>query len=299
VPETHTRNAESPQPKEGGSAALRGGGRASSFRIRILTARQDSEALKLRLHVEATDSGRLLRLVIDAGRGNVIDRALIGELREVVAGPCLDPSVCAIVIDHAGPDFSFGASVEEHAPGEVRTMLPGFHAFARELLGLDVPLLAAVRGRCLGAGLELAALADRVCASPSSTFAQPEIKLGVFAPIGSALLPRLVGARNASDLLLSGRTLEAAEAQRMGLVAELVEDPTQAALDWAREHLLCKSAEALRHATRAARCAWVGRFVEDLARLEGAYLGELMRTHDACEGIAAFLAKRKPVWKDR
>jgi len=252
-----------------------------------------------RLQVEATDSGRMLRLVIDAGRGNVLDRALIGELREAVAGPCREPCVCAIVIDHAGADFSFGASVAEHAPGEVETMLPAFHAFARELLGLEVPLLAAVRGRCLGGGLEVAALADRLCASPTATFSQPEVTLGVFAPMGSVLLPRLIGASNASDLLLSGRAIEAAEAQRMGLVAELAEDPSAAAMDWARKHLLGKSASALRHATRAARCGWVGRFVGDLARLESDYLDELMKTHDAREGIAAFLAKRKPVWKDR
>ena len=243
--------------------------------------------------------GAVLRLVLDAGKGNVVDRALCEALAAAAASARAEPRLAAVVLDHEGPHFSYGASVPEHAPGEVARMLPVLHGAARALLALDVPLLAAVRGLCLGGGLELALLADRVVCHPSARFGQPEAQLGVFAPIGSALLPRLIGPRAAADLLLSGRTIEASEARALGLVAEIAEDPREATLAWAREHLVPKSARALRFVTAAARRAWREPFLADLAALERAYLGELMATRDAQEGIAAFLEKRPPRWEHR
>jgi len=256
------------------------------------------EQTERRVRSELLEEGRVLRIVLAAGKGNVIDRRAIADLREGLADAGSAPALRAVLLDHEGPHFSFGASVEEHAPGEVETMLPAFHALARELLALDLPILAAVRGLCLGGGLELAALAERIFAAPGARFGQPEITLGVFAPIGSLLLPRLVGAAHAAELLLTGRTIEAEEAQRMGLVAELAPDPAAAALTWARTHLVDKSASSLRFATRAARAHWIGAFDVALGSLESAYLSELMATRDAREGIAAFLEKRDPVWAD-
>jgi cyclohexa-1,5-dienecarbonyl-CoA hydratase len=251
------------------------------------------------VRAEQLDDGHLLRLVLDCGKGNVLDREAIGALREAAAALGRAPGLRAIVIDHAGKHFSYGASVEEHLPGKVEQMLPELHALARELLELDVPLLAAVRGLCLGGGLELALLADRIFASPSARFGQPETNLGVFAPIGSLLLPRVVGPCHAADLLLSGRTVGVEEALGMGLAAELSGEPGDAALRWAREHLLPKSAAALRHATRALRFSWQSSFLEQLALLEASYLGDLMATHDAREGLAAFVQKREARWEDR
>jgi cyclohexa-1,5-dienecarbonyl-CoA hydratase len=251
------------------------------------------------LEVQTLEHGSVLRLVLDHGRGNVIDRALVRELGQVVRQAAPDPKLRAILLDHAGPHFSYGASMAEHAPGLVETMLPELHALARDLVETPLCTLAAVRGLCLGGGFELVALTDRIHAAPDAQFGQPEIELGVFAPIGSALLPRLVGPRLATDWLLSGRRIEAAEAERCGLVAALADDPSEAALAWIRENLLPRSAVALRHAVRAARRAWSAGFLSDLGQLEAHYLGELMATHDAREGIAAFLAKRPPRWEDR
>jgi cyclohexa-1,5-dienecarbonyl-CoA hydratase len=247
---------------------------------------------------EVLEEGRVWRLVLDRPKGNVIDRAVVGELREWTARAAQEGALHALVLDHAGEHFSYGASVEEHVRGRVEDFLPAFHALARELLCADVPLLACLRGSALGGGLELALLADRRLAAPGARLAQPEIALGVFAPIGSALLPRLVGPQRAAELLLSGRTLEAEEALRIGLVDELTADPAAAALDWVRKHLLGKSAAALRLAARAARRAWLEPFLADLAELERLYLGELMATRDANEGLAAFIEKRRPAWED-
>lgn len=252
-----------------------------------------------KLRSEVLEDGAILRLVLDAGKGNIIDSALCSELTEAARTAAASPRLAAIVLDHEGPHFSYGASVPEHAPDQVREMLSSLHGAARALLETDVPLLACVRGACLGGGLELAILADRLFATPDAKLGQPELALGVFAPIGSALLPRIIGARPAADLLLTGRTISATEAHALGLVHELTEDPSAAALAYAREHLATKSAASLRLATRAARRVWLGPFLEDLAALEELYLGELSASHDGNEGIAAFLEKRTPRWEHR
>jgi cyclohexa-1,5-dienecarbonyl-CoA hydratase len=248
---------------------------------------------------ELIEDGRLLRVILDSGRGNVIDSATIAGLREVLARHVRTPRLRGWMLDHEGPHFSFGASVEEHAPGSVEKMLPRFHGLIRDIVHLDLPFLACVRGACLGGGLEIVLLAERVFASPSATFGQPELKLGVFAPLGTLLLPRIVGPRRAADLLLSGRSVGIEEARAYGLASEVAEDPQAAARAWAAEHLLSKSALSLRHATRLLRKDLRERVLPALEEAEHAYLGPLMATRDAREGIAAFLENRNPVWEDR
>ena len=150
----------------------------------------------------------------------------------------------------------------------------------------------------LGGGLELASFCNRLFAAPDARLGQPEIRLGVFAPVASVSLVERVGRGPAEDLCLSGRSLTAAEALAIGLVDEVVDAPGEAALDWAREHLLPKSASSLRLAVRAARTGYAARFRHELAEVERLYLEELMSTTDAGEGLRAFLEKRKPSWSD-
>lgn len=243
--------------------------------------------------------GSVLHLRLDFGKGNILDVAAIRELRQVVAEIGDRSELKALLVDHTGQHFSFGASVEDHLPDRVGEMLPEFHALVRETLALDLPMLAAVRGQCLGGGLEVALLADRIVAAPGARFAQPEINLAVFAPVASLLLPHRVGTQTATDLLLSGRSVEASEAAELGLVAEIAHDPFAAARRWAEKHLVPKSAAALRFATRAARLHWSARFLADLERVERLYLDELMETEDAVEGIEAFLERRQAEWQNR
>jgi cyclohexa-1,5-dienecarbonyl-CoA hydratase len=206
------------------------------------------------------------------------------------------PSLRAIVLTASGPNFSFGASVQEHLPEHVAGMLHDFHALFRTIAAAEVPVLAAVRGRCLGGGLELASFCNRVFAANDAQLGQPEIALGVFAPIASLLLPHRVGRPHAEDLCLSGRTIGAEDALRIGLVDEVAADPEAKAVEWVREHLLRHSGSSLRHAVRAVRGAFVETFFEQLAELEQAYVRDLMATADANEGIQAFLQKRPAQW---
>jgi cyclohexa-1,5-dienecarbonyl-CoA hydratase len=248
------------------------------------------------LSVESREQVWLLRL--DRPKANVLDAAMIALLREAFAEAAATPALKAIVLTASGPHFSFGASVAEHLPGSVAAMLREFHGLFRDIARASVPVLAAVRGQCLGGGLELAAFSNRLFAAPDARLGQPEIGLGVFAPVASLLLRERMGRAAAEDLCLTGRSIGVEEALRLGLVDAVADDPEAAALAYAREHLCRHSASSLRHAVRAVRAGFLEHFFTDLDRVEQAYLQELMATEDAVEGIRAFLDKRPPQWRN-
>lgn len=248
---------------------------------------------------ESLHDGALWRLTLAAPKGNVLDAGMVRELSDAFREAAQGAGPKAILLAAEGEHFSFGASVEEHLPEQVKSMLAGFHGLFRQIAASGVPVLAAVRGACLGGGLELVAFCHRVFAHPEARLGQPEIALGVFAPVGSAILAERVGRGAADDLLLSGRSVAGPEALAMGLVDAVADDPEAAALAWAEEHLLPRSASSLRFAARAARFELTRRFERVIEELERLYLKELMVTHDAVEGISAFIEKREPVWRDR
>ena len=251
------------------------------------------------VRLELLDGGAIWHVRLATPRANVLDRAMVTSLTRVFSAAARDPRLKAVIIEGEGPHFSFGASVAEHLPGRFETMLEGFHGLFFEMLESATVTLSAVRGQCLGGGLELASFCHRVFASPDARLGQPEVSLGVFAPVASAILCGRIGRAHAEDLLLSGRVVPAEEAARMGLVDELALDPLAAALEYARRHFLPKSASSLRIACRAARASFAEAFRADLARLERLYSEHLMRTADAIEGLTAFLEKRDPRWSDR
>lgn len=250
------------------------------------------------LRIATALDGAALRVALDAGKGNVIDQTLVRALKEALHRAQLDAELRCVVLEAAGKDFSFGASVEEHRPAQAPAMLSGLHALLASMLTLPLPVLAAVKGRCLGGGLELVLACSRVWAHPGARLGSPEVKLGVVAPAASALLPHRTGDAAAEELLVTGRTVEAAEALELGLVDAVcadAEDPADAAIAWAKEHLLPLSRSSLRFAVRAAR-GWVPAALRRLFELEQLYVTELMHTPDAVEGIEAFLQHRPPRW---
>lgn len=233
---------------------------------------------------------------------HVLDARLVEALTGLFERAAADRQVKAVCLRGEGEHFSFGASVPEHLPGSVGAMLPRFHSLFRAMAASSVTCFAAVRGQCLGGGLELATFCHRVFAAPDSRLGQPEIVLGVFAPIASLLLHERVGRANAEDLCISGRIVSADEALLMGLVDILSDEPERAALDYFREHLAPKSASSLRFAVKACRHRVERLLVEDLPALEKLYLDPregLMATADAVEGIQAFVDKRPPCWRNR
>jgi len=250
------------------------------------------------VRVEELDDGAIWRVQLATPKANIVDMAKTEVLSGIFERAAESVDLKAVILEGQGPHFSFGASVPEHLPGSFEAMLRGFHGVFLRMLDASVVTLAAVRGQCLGGGLELVTFCNRIFASPDAKLGQPEIVLGVFAPVASVVLADRVGRGRAEDICLSGRSLGAEEALAIGLVDQIADDPGEAALAYAREHLLPKSASSLRLAVRAARHGFDERFRREIAEVERQYAEDLMATADAVEGLNAFLQKRQPEWKN-
>lgn len=248
--------------------------------------------------VEELEDGRIWRVMLATPKANILDREKIELLSALYGRAREERGLRAILIEGEGPHFSFGASVQEHLPEQFEAMLQSFHGLFYRMLDSEVVTLAAVRGQCLGGALEVVSFCHRVFAAPDAKLGQPEIVLGVLAPVASVSLAARVGQSRAEDLCLSGRSVGAEEALRIGLVDELAEDPGESALSYARKHLVPRSASSLRIAVRAVRQGFAERFRRELAEVERLYTHELMATADAKEGLQAFLEKRKAEWND-
>lgn len=249
-----------------------------------------------RIRLEFTHEQRVARITLASPKANIVDRAMIRELDSAVS-QCASRVLNAIVFAADGPHFSFGASVQEHLPDQIASTLQSLHALLRRIYEAPAPVIAAVRGQCLGGGFELAVACDLIIADRTAQFASPEIKLAVFAPAASALLPVRVGQAIASQLLLTGAALTAEEAARTGLVAKVADDLDAAINQSLESDFLPRSPSSLQYACRAARLPLRRAFEEDLPKLEQLYLCELMDTPDALEGVRAFLEKRSPQWR--
>lgn len=241
---------------------------------------------------------QVLRLQLSRPKANIIDAEMIDALSAALSSHAANETFMAVLIDAEGPHFSFGASVEEHLPDQCAAMLKKINSLILQMLEYPVPIVAAVKGQCLGGGLELACAASPIVAAPDAMLGQPEIALAVIAPAASCLLPERVGQAQAEMLLLSGKTVDADRAKQIGLVDEVSETPTEAALAWIDENLIGKSASSLRIALAAARFDYVERIKAKLAAVEKMYLDVLMQTRDPVEGLTAFLEKRDPVWEN-
>jgi cyclohexa-1,5-dienecarbonyl-CoA hydratase len=251
-----------------------------------------------RVFCEETHDERRLRIVLRGGRGNVIDTPMARELAGALTERTDGRRLRCVTIEAEGPNFSYGASVPEHEGEKARPLLEALDRAVSAILHSAVPVLSAVRGSCLGGGLELVLPCHRIFAAPDAKLGLPEITLGMFAPAGSALLPERVARGLAEEMLLTGRVLGADEALSSGLVDAVAPDPELAAVQWFEEHLAGKSAVALRFATRAARATMVRRVNTALLQMETLFLEELTRTRDASEGVASFVEKRAPQWAD-
>ncbi len=250
------------------------------------------------VRLERLDDDEVWRVWLATPKANILDMDKVERLGKIFAQAAEQRDLKVILIEGEGPHFSFGASVEEHLPGKFESMIPGFHRLFELLFDSEVATLAVVRGQCLGGALELASLCNRVFAAPDAMMGQPEIALGVFAPVASVALADRIGRSRAEDLCLSGRSIGAEEALRIGLVDLVTDDPGAAALAYAREHLAQHSASSLRLAQRALRGAYRQRFRQELKTVERLYVETLMATADANEGLRAFMEKRAPRWKN-
>jgi cyclohexa-1,5-dienecarbonyl-CoA hydratase len=176
-------------------------------------------------------------------------------------------------------------------------MIRAVHSLFELLDDIAVPTVGLVRGRCLGGACELVGYLDEVIATQDASFGLPEIKLGVFPPAAAAFFPQRFGYQGAMRMLLTGESIRPDEALRIGLVSKVVPDSEAGAtLDEALAPLRQRSAAALRMVKRASIRSRGASFRELVAPSEAVYLYELMATHDAVEGLQAFIEKREALW---
>jgi cyclohexa-1,5-dienecarbonyl-CoA hydratase len=250
--------------------------------------------------IHASVASGLARITLDRPPVNVLTTAMMRDLAAALRRVAADDAVRVVRLDAAGKTFSAGVDVGDHLGDLLPSMMAALAGLFVAFDGVPQPVVAVVQGAALGGGLEVVLGCDLVIASEKATFGQPEIKLGVFAPPATVLLPRRIGLGASSAMLLTGESVNAAEARRLGLVHEVfaVEEFEARATAWI-ERLLGLSGAALRHAKRALRES-SGMTVSDAhARVHDIYMNDLMATEDAHEGLRSFVEKRSAVWKHR
>jgi cyclohexa-1,5-dienecarbonyl-CoA hydratase len=250
--------------------------------------------------IRVSIDGPVARITLHRPPLNVLTTEMLRDLAEAFDTAAADAAVRIVRLDAEGKVFCAGVDVADHAGEALAPMMDALVAFVDSVERVPVPTVAVVHGAALGGGCEVVLATDLCLASEKASFGQPEIRLGVFAPPASVLLPRIIGERRALGLLLSGEAIPASEAERFGLVNRVfsADGFNDAVSEWF-ERMLSLSGAALRLAKRAvvvARGKPAGEAHRELVRL---YLDELMKTADADEGIRSFLEKRPPEWKHR
>ena len=233
---------------------------------------------------------------------NALSFALLLRLAEAVEALDADPSCRAIVIAGAGTRaFAAGADVAELASQTAESLAasPGFRGWDR-VAAVATPTIAAVRGFALGGGAELALACDMLIAGDDATFGQPEINLGIIPGAGGTQrLARAIGKARAMELVLTGRRVDAAEADRLGFVTRVVPagETLGAALDLAAA-VAAQPAEAVHAAVAAVRAAFEGPLGDGI-RVERDLFRALFGTPDQAEGMRAFIERRDPRWREQ
>ncbi len=230
---------------------------------------------------------------------NALDFDLLDELAAALEALDRDPACRAVVITGAGDRaFAAGADIGELATQSATSLAAGgrFGAWDR-IAAVGLPIIAAVRGFALGGGCELAMACDMIVAAEDAQFGQPEIRIGVMPGAGGTQrLTRAIGKARAMELILTGRTMTAQEAETHGLVTRVVaaEATVGAALELAAR-IAAMPPLAVRSAKAAILDAAERNLADGLARERAAFF-DLFDTEDQAEGMAAFTEKRRPVW---
>jgi cyclohexa-1,5-dienecarbonyl-CoA hydratase len=251
--------------------------------------------------IQVEQSEAVATIVLNKPPLNILDIAMIEELRDALRAIEADTAIRVIVFRAAGEKaFCAGVSIQDHLPDRIGEMIPKFHEIFRLLARTDRVTVAAVQGHCLGGGLELASMCDFIVAGDNAQFGQPEIKLGQLPPVGVILLPRLIGYRKAAELCLAGDSIGASEAKKVGLINRVVPAGQLArAVEELIAELTSLSGAALQLTKQVLRRVSGFDFEAALRESEDLFLNRLVHTADAKEGISAFLEKRAPKWNHR
>jgi cyclohexa-1,5-dienecarbonyl-CoA hydratase len=240
-------------------------------------------------------------LTINRPPMNILNIATMNEMNDAITSLKENNNVKALVITGSGEKaFSAGVDVSEHTEEKVEEMLQAFHDIFRNLSKLNQVTVAAIKGFALGGGCEVALFCDMIFAADNLKIGQPEIKLSAIPPIALLIMPRLIGLKKASELLYTGKIIDAGEAERIGLVNTIVPlDVFDEELGNFVQPFTELSLIGLKYSKRGIQLGLEKPFLDGLEKIEKMYLEELMASEDAHEGLTAFMEKRKPNWKNQ
>jgi cyclohexa-1,5-dienecarbonyl-CoA hydratase len=269
---------------------------------------QNAEGARVKVKMEFKfirwdDTGVVGHLTLNRPKQNIMNIEMLGEMARAIESLSAREDVRLLLLD-AAPEcegyFSLGVGAEGYTQQMVFQMMEAFHSVFRAMTDISKPVLAVVEGVASGAGAELAAFSDLVIASENAQFRQPEIKLGVFPPMGAVVYPRIIGPHRAMELLLTGEPINAAQALQMGLVNRVVpREQLKETVDSLVKRISEQSSPVL---TLLKRVVFEGTwqpFDEALKHAQDIYLNQLFALQDSQEGLRALIEKRKPVWKNR
>jgi cyclohexa-1,5-dienecarbonyl-CoA hydratase len=249
------------------------------------------------IEYQPTDSG--VTIVLNKPPLNIMNIEMMEELATALTTVVREQPKF-LLLRAKGKAFSAGVDVSDHTEENANHMITAFHKMFHIMNHMMTPTVAAVKGACLGGGCELATFCDIVIASEDSKFGQPEIKVGVMAPVAAAFFPKMLGCRKTLELLLTGATISAAEAEQIRLINKAVPNEMfEEEVARTVKTLSALSAPVLRLNKKAVMDGLELDFERALGGVEDIYIQELMATEDAKEGLAAFLEKRRPEWREK
>jgi cyclohexa-1,5-dienecarbonyl-CoA hydratase len=250
----------------------------------------------VKVHVE----GEVARIRLNRPEHNLLNERMLGELAVGISAVGGRNEVKLMVLDSAVQTFCGGIEVGEYTQRRVFQLLDAFHVAFAAMLDTSKPLLVVVNGPAYGGGAELAALGDLVIATPKARFAQPEIKLGVFPPLAAAVLPSVLGTKQALELVLTGEAMSAERARELGLVNWLV---PEAELENKVAEVIAKVTAQSGPVLTMAKKAILGSLGlplrEGVRNSMKVFLNELAELEDSQEGLRALVEQRAPKWKNR
>ncbi len=243
-------------------------------------------------------SNNIATITINRPPNNILNIETMEEINVALIDARKNNAAIVIFNGSGEKAFSTGVDIADHTREKMHKMISVFHNIFRNMYELDAVTVASVKGYALGGGFELVMFCDMIIAADNAKFGQPEIKLSLFPPVACILLPRIISPKRAMEILLTGEIIHADEAKNLGLVNRVY--PLAGYDEEFRkfiETLKNLSAVGFKFTKRAVSVGAGKDFLSAIPPVEELYLNELMNTHDANEGLAAFIEKRKPVWK--
>ena len=250
--------------------------------------------------VKVKIEAEVARITLDRPDHNLLNERMLAELAAGINTLGDRAEIKLMILDSAGKTFCGGIELGEYTQRRVFQLLDAFHGAFAAMLDTSKPLLVVVNGPAFGGGAELAALGDLVIATPKAKFAQPEIKLGVFPPLAAAVLPYILGPKQALELVLTGEAMSAERARDLGLVNWLVaEEELGKTVAEISAKVTAQSGPVLTMAKKAILGSLGLPLRDGVRNSMKVFLNELAELEDSQEGLRALVEKRAPKWKNR